>query len=366
MLTSLMFTVDVTDAKTLGGVMSKVEKLLGDDMTFRSIKQGKTTIRVGRLTEAGFMPNMIRPSWAIYDNQVRIALWPQVLMGSIVNKAPRLSANKEYQSLLASLDKDPSMLLFTHDRLWVKRFYPLILLGGTMLEEQIPMECTAAKEKMFQAFLDSPVFPSPAQTMVANSGMSGCSVKVDDHGLAMRFVTKGKNPGLTQGFLVGLMAAITIPQFADATGEAETAACGANGKAIQTAGALYHLKEGKKPQTMADLVNPSANNNNFGYLPHIPQCSKGGTYNIADGTCSKHSKERPRSSSARKSACRANQKAIATACALYQLKEGKKPKTMADLTTPTANNSNRSYLPSVPKCHDGGVYDLQGKCTKHR
>ena len=362
MLTSLMFTVEVTDAKTLGGVMSKVETLLDDEMTFRSIKQGKTPIRVGRLTDSGFLSLMIQPSWMIYDNQLRIALWPQVLMGSMTNKSPRLSANKEYQSLLASLDKDPSILLFSNDRLWMKRLYPLLLVGGSMLEKQIPVAYAAPKEKMFQAFFDSPVFPAPVQTMVANSGVSGCSIKVDDQGLAIRFVSKGKNAGLTQSFLVGLIAGVTIPQFASSASDAERSACMCNGKAIVTAGSLYRLKQNKDPQTITDLVNA-------GMLPHVPQCSKGGTYSITDGTCSAHSRtstRRIRTGPAAKSTCRANQKAIQTACALYQLKEGKRPKTIADLTTPTANNSNRAYLPSAPKCPSGGVYDLQGKCTKHR
>ena len=359
MLTSLMFTVDVTDAKTLGGVMSKIEMLLDDEMTFRPVKQGKKTIRVGRLTDDDFIAQIIQPAWMIHDNQLRIALWPQVLMGSVVNESPRLSDTKDYKSLLASLDKDPSMVLFINDRIWAKRLYPFMLAGGSLLENQIPMEYAASKEKMFQAFFGSPVFPAPVQSLVANSGVSGGSIKVDDHGLAMRFVSKGKNAGQAQAFLVSLIAGITLPQFSTASSDASRSLCMANGKAVLTAAAMYRLKQGKDPKTIADLVNAR-------HLPRYPQCPKGGTYNISDGTCSVHSNERPRSSRARKSACRANQVAIMTACSLYRLKENKQPKTMADLTTPTKNNNNRAYLPSAPKCHDGGVYDLKGKCTKHR
>ena len=83
-------------------------------------------------------------------------------------------------------------------------------------------------------------------------------------------------------------------------------------------------------------------------LPEVPQCPKGGTYNIADGTCSKHND--PKTSRGRKSLCIANQKAIRSACAHYRMVEGKKPKTMTDLTAPQAKMNNKPYLRNTPKC----------------
>jgi len=156
-----------------------------------------------------------------------------------------------------------------------------------MLENKISVKCTASKEKMSQAFLGSPVFPPPVQTLVANSDVSGGSIKVDDHGLAIRFVSKGKNAGLTHGFVVGLIAWRTIPRFGESTNDAEISACRANGKAIQTAVALYRLKEGKAPKTMADLTTPQKNNRNRTYLPRAPKCPAGGLYDLK-GKCTKH------------------------------------------------------------------------------
>ena len=84
--------------------------------------------------------------------------------------------------------------------------------------------------------------------------------------------------------LLGILAAIVIPQFSEATTEAETNTCDTNKQAISAQAELYKFKNGSFPATVAALVTA-------GYLKTTPECPGGGTYAIdTDGvvTCTVH------------------------------------------------------------------------------
>jgi prepilin-type N-terminal cleavage/methylation domain-containing protein len=85
--------------------------------------------------------------------------------------------------------------------------------------------------------------------------------------------------------LLGVLAAIVVPQFAESAQDAGDSACLANQKAIVTACSLYRLKEGADPTLMTDLTATSANNSSKAYLPSVPVCPEAGTYTIGTGAC---------------------------------------------------------------------------------
>jgi prepilin-type N-terminal cleavage/methylation domain-containing protein len=91
--------------------------------------------------------------------------------------------------------------------------------------------------------------------------------------------------------LLGVLAAIVVPQFAETTDDAKTSACRANEKAIVTACSLYRLKENVDPDAMSDLTATSTNNADKAYLPEEPKCGSDttATYTIITGKCSFHS-----------------------------------------------------------------------------
>jgi prepilin-type N-terminal cleavage/methylation domain-containing protein len=78
--------------------------------------------------------------------------------------------------------------------------------------------------------------------------------------------------------LLGVLAAIVVPQFAESAQDAGDSACLANQKALVTAASLYRLKEGADATVIGDLTATSANNAGKAYLPSEPVCPEAGTY----------------------------------------------------------------------------------------
>jgi prepilin-type N-terminal cleavage/methylation domain-containing protein len=99
--------------------------------------------------------------------------------------------------------------------------------------------------------------------------------------------------------LLGVLAAIVVPQFASATEDAKTSSCQTNMAGIKTAAALYLHKEGvvataigaTGSTTTTDLTCTSAENGGQAYLPSAPVCpGKNGTVGTYDltGHCTQH------------------------------------------------------------------------------
>lgn len=82
--------------------------------------------------------------------------------------------------------------------------------------------------------------------------------------------------------LLGILAAIVIPQFSESTEEANRSACQSNMQAARTQIQLYKFRSGGTVPTLPQLVTA-------GYLQSTPACPAGGTYTV-DGegriTCS--------------------------------------------------------------------------------
>jgi prepilin-type N-terminal cleavage/methylation domain-containing protein len=95
--------------------------------------------------------------------------------------------------------------------------------------------------------------------------------------------------------LLGVLAAIVVPQFADSKESAAVSACKANAKAVLTASALYRLKEGQEASTMSDLTTASdatehASGVAMPYLPAGMTCptTDTDTYDVPTGDCTTH------------------------------------------------------------------------------
>ena len=77
--------------------------------------------------------------------------------------------------------------------------------------------------------------------------------------------------------IIGLLAAIAIPNFMKAREKAQKNACVANLRQIEGAKTLWALDEGKSTGdsvTMGDLVTD--------YIKATPECPAGGTYTLGD------------------------------------------------------------------------------------
>ena len=92
--------------------------------------------------------------------------------------------------------------------------------------------------------------------------------------------------------LLGVLAAVVVPEFTENTESARTSTCMANVKAIETATAVYRFKENAEPADIAALLATSAKNDGNAYLPRTPVCGNAApgdanTYGIGTG-CSLH------------------------------------------------------------------------------
>jgi general secretion pathway protein G len=83
--------------------------------------------------------------------------------------------------------------------------------------------------------------------------------------------------------LLGVLAAIVVPQFMNSIDDGKDATCVTNLNSLITATALYRLKEGKDPASMDNLTTPSDNNGGFRYMPEAPVCGLDGTYQTMQG-----------------------------------------------------------------------------------
>jgi len=76
--------------------------------------------------------------------------------------------------------------------------------------------------------------------------------------------------------IIGLLAAVAIPNFVKAREKAMTNACIANLKQIDGAKTLYYLDEGSTPGTVANLVTA--------YIRREPKCPAGPATTYTVGT----------------------------------------------------------------------------------
>jgi len=76
--------------------------------------------------------------------------------------------------------------------------------------------------------------------------------------------------------IIGIIAAVAIPKFANSKADSETKTCQGNLSIIQSAIAHYKFDNGSDPATVAALVTG-------GYLEVAPKCPSGGTYSITSG-----------------------------------------------------------------------------------
>ena len=80
--------------------------------------------------------------------------------------------------------------------------------------------------------------------------------------------------------LLGILAAIIIPQFTDAADEANVSAQDTDVASLQSLVELYRVKEGAYPAGLADLVT----NNYTRVVPTNPVTGAAYTYTAATGT----------------------------------------------------------------------------------
>ena len=103
----------------------------GGSVKIQTTKQGDVEINYVAMNFESFgMP--IAPAWAIANNRLYIALYPQVLQSTLGNKSKSITTNKDYSTLLANRKSNPQSLMFINTPKIMRSLYPLVLVLGTM------------------------------------------------------------------------------------------------------------------------------------------------------------------------------------------------------------------------------------------
>jgi len=84
-------------------------------------------------------PNLqfVLPAWAVHKNRLYLAAWPQVIVSTINNQTPPLTSDQEFKQLRGHLSPNASGLTYVNIPKLTKGLYPLSLIFGTALMNQL-------------------------------------------------------------------------------------------------------------------------------------------------------------------------------------------------------------------------------------
>ncbi len=127
-------SLELADAKKAAAVIAGLEKLTRAPAAIRKMKSGKTEIYY-LVTGESDVP--ILPAWAIHNNRLLLALWPQVLAGAIEAETPALSSQKYFATLRSQVSKNSSILVYLDTPRLVRALYPLQLVASSFMANTV-------------------------------------------------------------------------------------------------------------------------------------------------------------------------------------------------------------------------------------
>ncbi|MBN1554944.1 MAG: hypothetical protein JXA11_09375 [Phycisphaerae bacterium] len=257
-----MITVDVRDAEKLQAFIDKLEKKLlppttaprDDQPIYRRprlqpgigvMNSGDTKIHYLRIPIEG--PGMaFLPAWALHENRLYLALWPQVIASALRNPTEPLTQSAEYQALRKRFAPNASMMIYVNTPEIMKKLYPLQLVGGTLLTNLI-----AEKARTTQPI---PLWPGSLQSVLQYLIPQMNVLSHDAEGIT--FEGYGTCPSLlpTAPVVMGAGAAAAIPAITRARMHAKEAVSMTRLKGLGCALELYNQAENGYPEDPAMLV----------------------------------------------------------------------------------------------------------------
>lgn len=147
-LTGTFLSVEVTDPDKLAEVIAALETAAvpgaGVDeagqpvpppdgaLQIRTLQAGRAEIRYVAGNMRRF-PMPVAPAWAIHQDRLYVAAWPQVLATVFQRESIQpLTADADFQAYRAMVAAEPSMLCYVNTPAIVRQLYGVVLLGGTM------------------------------------------------------------------------------------------------------------------------------------------------------------------------------------------------------------------------------------------
>jgi len=259
--TGTVLTVGVKDVEKLRTAVAKIEALAGKQSGAESqparptgpalgievLKSGKLEVHYARLPGRPFMP--VAPAWAIHNDKLYLALWPQVIVAAIENAGQRpLVKNDAFRKLRARLTNKASALVYVDTPQIARQVYNLYLIGWTGVANSLPRAGGLPVDLKPHWLPSLPRIEKYLQPEIS-------VVWADAKGITI----EGYGAGLTTGLslapvAVPVSAAILTPTIAHARGQAKRAVSMANLNAIAKAVLLYKAENESIPPDLAKLV----------------------------------------------------------------------------------------------------------------
>jgi hypothetical protein len=247
--TGTVLSISVRDEQKLSETLSKLETALASQapVTVQTVKAGRTEVHYASLRAGGPIP--VAPAWAVYQGELHVALWPQVICDVIARDAGSASpvtATPAYQAVRQHLGASASMISYTDTPRILRKLYGLLLVGWTTGSNLLAGH---------GAVKIDPDWLPPLTTLEKYLWPSISSVSPDERGIT--FEGYGSMPacGLLRLPMVPPMAAaILLPSLNRARSQAKAVVSMTNLRGLGMAIMLYQEDyDGKYPGSLRDL-----------------------------------------------------------------------------------------------------------------
>ena len=255
--TGTVLTVDVKDVEKLRTAVAKIEALAGGAesqparptgpaLGIEVLNSGKLEVHYARPRNGPFAP--VAPAWAVHNDKLYLALWPQVIVAAVENAGQRpLVKNDAFRKLRARLTDKASALVYVDTPQIARQVYNLYLIGWTGIANG------------FQGVGGLPIDLKPhwlpSLPRIEKYLQPEISVVwADAKGITIEGYGTGLTPGLSLPVAAPMSAAILIPVITRSRGLAKRPVSMAKLNAIAKAILLYEFEHESIPPDLAKLV----------------------------------------------------------------------------------------------------------------
>ena len=249
--TGTLLSITMKDAAKVAEVMAKIESYASENLpatiSLETASAGRIEIHylAGKLG----MPWPVAPAWAIHEDRLLLAGWPQVLK-TVLDRGgdiKRLSSSTDFAKHRSRVAKDASALSYTNTPKIMRQMYPSLLMFGTMGTNALAMKMPVESK---------PDWVPALSTLEKYLWPNIMTVSADEAGIT--FETYGSVPGmgaLLSPFNSTFAVAVLLPSLNRARALAKEVISKTNLRGLYIGCALYaEDNEGAAPPDLAALI----------------------------------------------------------------------------------------------------------------
>ncbi len=250
-LTGTMASIPVKDAAKLTVALSKIEAYARriaeaqGGTTIETVKSGRVQIQYMAITST---PMPFAPAWAIHNDRLHFALWPQVIASALADDGTNrpITAEDAYRKSRIRVSPEASVLYYANTPKILRQVYHWLLLGWTMGANQLAGQGIVETRPDWLpplAMLEKYIWPEIR------------AVSADSRGITFETYCSLPTGGmLTTPLTSPLGVAVALPALSRAREKAKQAISMSRLHNLSFSVMLYmEANDGKAPKTLSDL-----------------------------------------------------------------------------------------------------------------